>query len=47
MISYYKLVVLVVYYIHEYNYTDAKGKKSFIVQFFPSSCLCQHKDKLL
>lgn len=27
MISNYKLVVLVVYYIHEYSYTDAKEKK--------------------
>lgn len=33
MISYYKLVVLVVYYIHEYSYTDAKGKKVSLCSF--------------
>lgn len=33
MISYYKLVVLVVYYIHEYSYTDAKGKKASLCSF--------------
>lgn len=35
MISYYKLVVLVVYYIHEYSYTDAKGEKKLHCAVFP------------
>lgn len=35
MISNYKLVVLVVYYIHEYSYTDAKEKKKLHCAVFP------------
>lgn len=40
MISYYKLVVLVVYYIHEYSYTDAKGKKKLHCAVFPLHPVC-------
>lgn len=40
MISNYKLVVLVVYYIHEYSYTDAKEKKKASLCSFPLHPVC-------